>query len=107
MLVCFVWLVIGEIHLVEDILRPISRPLNSYLYMIDSSIQKKKRQTAYNIRAISSLDDDMDAHVRVKSDRIIDNDPNAEKERVKSVKTAAVKVDNLSKAYTPFKRAVD
>jgi hypothetical protein len=30
-----------------------------------------------------------------------------ERQRVKKVKTAAVKVEDLSKAYTPFKRAVD
>jgi hypothetical protein len=28
--------------------------------MIDSTLQRKKKLSAYNIRAISSLDDDMD-----------------------------------------------
>jgi len=49
----------------------------------------------------------MEVDARVQTDRIIDKDPLAERERVKKVKTAAVKVVDLSKAYTPFKRAVD
>ena len=60
MIVCFTWLVIGELHLIEDLLRPFYRPLYSYLYMIDSTLQRKKKAQAYNIRAISSLDDDVD-----------------------------------------------
>ena len=107
LLFCFAWLVIGELNIVGDMIRPITRPLYSYLYMIDSTLQRKKKLAAYNIRAISSLDDDMEIDARVQTDRIVDKDPIIERERVKKVKTAAVKVADLSKAYTPFKRAVD
>ena len=65
LLFCFAWLIVGELHLVEDVLRPLTRPLYSYLYMIDSTLQRKKKLQAYNIRAISSLDDDMEVDVRV------------------------------------------
>lgn len=73
LLFCLAWLIIGEIHILEDFLRPVTRPLYSYLYMIDSTLQRKKKLSAYNIRAISSLDDDMDhLDTRVVRERIRD-----------------------------------
>ena len=39
--------------------------------------------------------------------RIKDEDPLAEQERIKTLENTALKVDSLTKSYTPFTKAVD
>lgn len=56
---------------------------------------------------ISQLDDDTRIEQKVYKERIQDSDPHFEQLRVKSVKNASVKIEELSKAYTPYKNAVD
>lgn len=40
-------------------------------------------------------------------ERIFDYDPDEEARRVKNIDKSALKVENLTKAYTPFQKAVD
>lgn len=51
--------------------------------------------------------EDIDFNKKVYVERIIDVDPIEEERRVKTIDQSAIKVENLSKSYTPFHKAVD